>query len=148
MPYPNQYSTFGNNMGWGQYPQPTYPNYTQYQQPTNGLIRVTGMEGAKAFRQPPNTDTILFDGEEPIFFLKSTDGAGFPTIRTFRYDEIQMTEQKIDTSQYVSRAEFDALVERLTRNDQSDIPESTEQSGTKQHFQSNRQPKANGNRQS
>ena len=45
------------------------------------LIRVTGFDGAKAYQMPPNSSVALFDSNEDIFYVKTTDGAGFPTIR-------------------------------------------------------------------
>lgn len=40
------------------------------------LIRVTGMEGAKAYQMPPNSVVPLFDADNDIMYVKSTDGAG------------------------------------------------------------------------
>lgn len=50
------------------------------------LIRVNGLEGAKAYQMPPNSVIPLFDGNEDIMFVKSTDAAGFATIRSFRFE--------------------------------------------------------------
>lgn len=136
------YNTYPYGSSWStQYPHTT-PSYSPYQSPVNGLIRVTGIEGAKAYQLPPNSNAVLFDGEEPLFYLKSTDGAGFPTIRTFRFEEVQPQAPSIDTSQYVSRAEFDKLVERIESYAQSDIPEQQPKSRAKQHLQSIGQSKA------
>lgn len=57
------------------------------QQPSNGLIRVTGIDGAKAYQMPPNSVAALFDDSYDIMYVKSTDGAGFPTIRVFDFYE-------------------------------------------------------------
>ena len=51
----------------------------------DALIRVTGIEGAKAYQMPPNSTAVLFDGSEDLMFIKTTDGAGFPTIRVFTF---------------------------------------------------------------
>lgn len=62
-------------------PQPNnYPN-------PSTLTRVTGIEGAKAYQMAANSIVALFDSNDDIFYVKSTDGAGFPTIRTFRFQE-------------------------------------------------------------
>lgn len=58
------------------------------------LIRVTGMEGAKAYRMPPNSVVPLFDADNDIMYVKSTDGAGFPTIRTFAFQPIETSENR------------------------------------------------------
>ena len=52
------------------------------QTPTT-LTRVTGIDGAKAYQMTPNSTVALFDNNEDIMYIKTTDGAGFPTIRTF-----------------------------------------------------------------
>ena len=55
--------------------------YGFYQQPYGGseqLIRVTGLDGAKAYQMRPNSAVALFDGAEDIFYLKSTDDSGLP----------------------------------------------------------------------
>lgn len=58
-------------------------------QQSNGLIRVTGMDGAKAYQMPPNSVVALFDGNEDIFYIKTSDGAGFSTIKPFRFMPIE-----------------------------------------------------------
>ena len=48
------------------------------QQPIHGFVYVTGLEGAKAFQMPPNSEMPLFDSTtENRMFIKTTDGAGF-----------------------------------------------------------------------
>ena len=57
----------------------------QYQQPVHGFVYVTGLDGAKAYQMPPNSEMPLFDStSENRMFIKTTDGAGFPTIRPAR----------------------------------------------------------------
>lgn len=46
-------------------------------QPGMQLTRVTGMDGAKAYQMPPNPVVPLFDADNDIMYVKSTDGAGF-----------------------------------------------------------------------
>lgn len=72
----------------------------------NGLIRVTGREGAMAYPLGPNSVVPLFDGEEDILYVKSTDGAGFPTIREFELKETNVETVETDS---ISRAEFNEL---------------------------------------
>lgn len=56
-----------------------------FQQPLNNLIRVTGYEGAKAYEMPPNSVVALFDGNDDVFYIKTSDGAGFSTIKVFDF---------------------------------------------------------------
>lgn len=82
-------------------------NYYNNQQ----LIRVTGLDGAKAYQMTPNSAVALFDGNEDIFYIKTTDGAGFPTIRAFKFEPIETNTSSVE---YVSRSEFEALRKEIT----------------------------------
>lgn len=53
------------------------------------LIRVTGMEGAKAYQMGPNSCVPLFDSDNDIMYIKSTDGAGFPTVRALSFSPME-----------------------------------------------------------
>lgn len=99
-------------------------NYYNNQQ----LIRVTGLEGAKAYQMTPNSAVALFDGNEDIFYIKTTDGAGFPTIRAFKFEPIETNTSSVE---YVSRSEFEALRKEIREygkhNISRDADESDEQ---------------------
>lgn len=73
------------------------------------LIRVTGMQGAKAYQMPPNSRAALFDDTDDIVIIKMTDGAGFPSYRRARLDWIE-EEPENDT---VTHAELNAKFEEL-----------------------------------
>lgn len=75
------------------------------------LIRVTGMDGAKAYQMPPNSVVPLFDADNDIMYVKSTDGAGFPTIRAFAFQPIENPTPQ--TQQYVTREEFNDTLAKL-----------------------------------
>lgn len=82
-----------------------FQNYSIRQE---SITRVTGEEGAKAYQMAPNSSAALFDGNEDIFYLKTTDGAGFPTIRKFKFEEIQAkTPEPAEESDYITREEFE-----------------------------------------
>lgn len=76
-----------------------------------GLIKVTGIEGAKAYQMSPNSAVALFDANEDVFYVKSTDGAGFPTIKSFQFSPIDNVEKP--SADYVTRVEFNQLKEML-----------------------------------
>lgn len=107
------------------------PNYQPYQPQIQRqqIIRVTGIDGAKAYQLGPNSTIALFDQNEDIFYVKSTDGAGFPTIKTFAFTPLQ---PQSDKDQFVTRKEFEQLKELLLNGKQSirkqSKQESTEQS--------------------
>ena len=93
----------------------TYPYYGYNHDmgyPSNNLIRVTGIDGAKAYQMGPNSTMALFDGAEDLMYIKSTDGAGFPTIRTFKFEEVPPTGMSAAT-EYMTRAEVEAYVEQF-----------------------------------
>lgn len=69
------------------------------------LIRVTGMDGAKAYQMGPNSCVPLFDSDNDIMYIKSTDGAGFPTVRAFSFAPIE--EPREQARDYVTREELD-----------------------------------------
>ena len=101
---------------------PYMNNYNALQnQMVNNLIRVTGMDGAKAYQMQPNSTVALFDSSEDIMYIKSTDGAGFPTIRTFGFAPIeQPTNQGND---FISRAEFEQFKQEVLDNGKQLISE-------------------------
>lgn len=84
---------YGNN--------PYYPMLNQSMQ----LIRVNGIEGARAYQMPANSTVALFDTNNDIMYIRTTDGAGFPQIRVFSFTE--MNQQKQEGS--VSRSEIDEI---------------------------------------
>ena len=94
----------------------TYPNYLNaFAKPYNALTQVSGIEGAKAYQMPPNSAAALFHNDEDVFFVKTTDGAGFPSIRAFRFEEIE-AEPARDAG---LRKEVDAMRKELEGVEQS-----------------------------
>lgn len=101
-----------NNFNPYQNPMSQNNNFsTQPQQ--NNLIRVTGIDGAKAYQMSPNSSVALFDSDSDIMYVKTTDGAGFPTIRTFRFEPIEDVPKVQDA--YITRDEFDALKQEVEK---------------------------------
>lgn len=89
------------------------------QTPTT-LTRVTGIDGAKAYQMTPNSTVALFDSNEDIMYIKTTDGAGFPTIRTFTFNEVVANNNSVSENvDYVTRDEFNKLKEELLNGKQS-----------------------------
>lgn len=105
----NMYQPYQQPWG-GAYPQPTYPQ-PSYQKPVEGLVRVTGLEGAKMYQLPPNSSMPLFDGNEDVFYVKTTDGAGFPTIRTFRF--VPVEQQAEQGEGYATKADLLEVLQQI-----------------------------------
>ena len=55
-----------------------YPNYQRYE-----VVKVSGEGGAQAFQMAPNSSVLLLDETAPIVWLKTTDGAGYPTLTPY-----------------------------------------------------------------
>jgi hypothetical protein len=100
MPY---FYGYGRNMN-NYIPNQQMPLMGQNQ----GLTRVNGLEGAKAYQVAPRDTVALFDGNDDIFYVKSADDGGFPTIKAYRFAEIDLTGAK-PTNDYVTKAEFEEL---------------------------------------
>ena len=79
----------------------------QLLQPRDGIIRVTGMDGAKAYQMPPNSREALFDDTDEILIIKATDGAGFPSYKRARLEWINESEPTNNNRDYVTRDEFE-----------------------------------------
>lgn len=131
---------YANQYGYGQAGYPTYLpqqsyNAQQYapqmggvqqipqmQQPTQGApIWVQGEAGAKSFLVAPGQSLILMDSESEVFYIKSTDASGVPMpLRIFDYRErtgAQRPSQaaQTPTTEYVTRAEFEAFVAKFAQ---------------------------------
>lgn len=81
-----------------------------------GLLWVQGEAGAKSYLVAPNTTVLLMDSESSKFYLKSTDGAGMPSLRTFEYTEVSQNATQAPNrsdfnfdDKYVTRDEYEAL---------------------------------------
>lgn len=55
-----------------------YPNYQRYE-----VVKVNGEGGAQAFQMSPNSSILLLDETAPIVWLKTTDGAGYPSLTPY-----------------------------------------------------------------
>lgn len=85
MPYPyyqNPYQPMG--YGYNNYAPSSHQNAAGAQQMYSGQItRVNGRNGAEAFRLAPNSSILLMDENDPIVWLKQTDGAGYATVTPY-----------------------------------------------------------------
>lgn len=107
---------------YGMY-QSQNPMYNPYTMPQSGysnrentqsLIRVNGIDGARAYQNMGANSTVaLFDANDDLMYIKSTDGAGFPSVRTFRFEEVTGTNQVVSNNDYVSREEMENYVKQF-----------------------------------
>lgn len=94
------------NNGIFQYPN-QYP-YGATAQPKQEVVRVSGRNGAEAYQMPSNSSILLLDETAPIIWLKTTDGAGYPTLTPYKIEPY--VEKKIDTNDM-----FKALEKRILK---------------------------------
>lgn len=62
---------------------PSYPQSYPQTYPRQEVIRVNGKGGAEAFVMSPNSSVLLLDENSPIIWLKTTDGAGYPSLTPY-----------------------------------------------------------------
>lgn len=113
--YPPPVDAMGRAMGPGYPGTPGWQNgqHAAPQRPPEDLIiRVTGMDGAKAYELSPNSRAALFDDTDDVVVIKTTDGAGFPSYRRARLDWIE-EEPPQTAGDYITRDEFRAQFEEL-----------------------------------
>lgn len=114
-------------MGFNPYnPYNPYAQYSGgygYQNPPaqqrDGIIRVTGIDGAKAYQMPPNSREALFDDTDDIVFIKVTDGGGFPTLKAARLDWLENLEKPAQAGDYLTREEFARWKEEFEHGQQA-----------------------------
>lgn len=90
--------------------------------PTSNVnwIQVAGIEGARNQIVQPGHTAWMMDNNSPVFYVKSVDGMGSATFKVFQFAEIApealnpvQNQQNTPSTDYVTRAEFNALLERL-----------------------------------
>lgn len=99
-----------NPYGGQPYMQPMQPmqQMQQTMPQSSGLNRVTGADGARAFAMQPNAVAALFDDTRDVFYIKTTDSGGFPTMKAYCFTPLD-EEQRMD-GQSMTRQEIQQLV--------------------------------------
>lgn len=110
--YPQSYPQFQpQNFQQQNYPQA----YTQPQN-NNSIVWVQGLEGAKAYPVASGASVLLMDSEDSVFYIKTTDQSGMPSpLRIFDYTERKEDTQKVDTSAFITRDEFEKRLQELSK---------------------------------
>ena len=62
-------------------------------------------------------DVVYFDANEDIFYIKETDINNYPTIRSYKFEEIKPKEN-LKTVEYVTIEEFNKFKEELLNGKQ------------------------------
>lgn len=87
------------------------------------LQRVNGLDGAKSYQIMPGCTVALFDANEDVFYVKSADNAGFSTVRTFKFEEIQ---PDLKQNNFVSRKEMEDYVKQFVQSATTETKPSTD----------------------
>lgn len=114
--FQNPYAPLMGQQNQQFYNQPYQQQIQNIQQEPQNLIRVNGIEGARAYNMPPNSTVALFDGNEDIMYIKTTDGAGFASTRKFSFTEISNNQTTVTDTEYISRQEFEDFKKELRNN--------------------------------
>lgn len=119
------------------YYQPQTQNQTKSPtQNQQGLLWVSGEVGAKSWIVPPSSTVLLMDSESNRFYIKSSDTAGMPTIKTYEYKEIakneepQINTQNVDNNGLINEienikqeiSEVKAKLEQITEKKETKKP--------------------------
>ena len=95
---------------YNQYSYP-YQSFQKYE-----VVRVNGKNGAEAFQMSPNSSVLLLDETAPIVWLKTTDGAGYPTLTPYSIAPYQ-PEPEIDTKSLLQRIErLEGMINEQSNN--------------------------------
>lgn len=112
--YPPMQSAFNNGYPSAvpyvrPYQQPAQPPMDMMHMQTTGIIKVNGRAGADTFQlNAPNAMVALFDANEDKFYLKITDGAGYPTVETYRFTRENDTAPAA-APDFITRSEYDSF---------------------------------------
>ena len=70
--------------------------------PRQEVIKVKGRPGADAYQMGPNCSALLLDEDRPVVYLKTTDGAGYPTVTAYGITPLE-EEKPIDAKSLEER---------------------------------------------
>lgn len=94
----------------------------QFNQKTNtNLINVNSFEDVKKMDIGCNAAFALFDLNEDYFYIKTTDSAGFPSYKKFKFTEVIENSEVQKSDNYVTRQEFNQLKDMLFGNSEKGV---------------------------
>ena len=128
------------------YPQQNnfYNPYGRPQVPSNNIIWVQGIEGAKAQQIQPNSSLLLLDSESDHFYMKVCDQYGIcMPLKIYKFEEeipaaaapmatVEAPAPAVDMSKYVTKEELEALLKEWRMHEQSVSTNATKYTTVKQ----------------
>lgn len=134
MAYVPGFGNLNNNQGYfgGNVPNYNFSNsFTSPFMPKRDLIKVNGIEGANLYNVGPGETVPLFDANQDVLYIKSTDDAGYATIRKFSFMPI-VDEPQVTANNYVTKDELASqlanLKEELSANAKQPVFREAQQS--------------------
>jgi hypothetical protein len=114
--YPNWVYNNPNVTGVAPYQMPySVPAINWSRTNQSNLLKVTGPESAKSYPIGANSSVVLFDANDAVFYLKTTDDSGFASLRTF--DFVERTEpidvKPVDPG-YATKDDLDGIRKQLS----------------------------------
>ena len=86
------------------------------------IVRVNGKNGADAYQMAPNSSILLLDETAPIIWLKTTDGASYPTITGYSITPIETKiASPVEDKHYAELEKRIAKLEEVIKNEKSDV---------------------------
>lgn len=76
------------------------------------IVTVNNFEEAKAYPVMYNNSELLMDNNQDVFYVKSVDGLGKVTIKTYRFEQIE-NEKPMTPEDFVTKAQFNELSSKL-----------------------------------
>ena len=86
-------------------------------QPGPQLLKVNGIESAKVYPTQPNSMIALFDANEDVMYIKTTDTNNFSTIKRYVFIE-EPEPAHHEVQKYVTIEEFTRFKEELLNGKQ------------------------------
>ena len=116
----NPYQPYQPYYGQANYQPINYQPQPQQQSNNSSITWVQGETGAKSYLVGAGQSALLMDSEQSRFYIKSTDASGMPLpLRVFEYSEVTTQNDtaapKTAAPEYVSRSEFDAFKENVSK---------------------------------
>lgn len=109
----NPYQSYMNNATLG---NASFMNQRQE------IVRVNGKNGANAYQMAPNSSILLLDETAPIVWLKTTDGASYPTITGYTITPIETKiASPVEDKNYAELESRIAKLEEAILNEKSDV---------------------------
>lgn len=97
------------------------------------LNRVNGIDDVNRFQLGPNSEVPLFEIDDDIFYVKTTDANGNVVTRRFRF-----YEESMDGAKYVTNDEFNKFKEEVLNGQQSIQKLIKQQYGSRKYTNSKR----------